>query len=375
MTQKNTADMAILIATGASGGHMFPALSVAKNLRARGVKCVFVVGGGKFTNLVEDAGFDMVWLPASALNVRNPLRKLKGIFNLLRAFWRALRLVQTYQPAAVFGTGGYATVALVLAGKISGVPTIIHEQNVLPGRANKFLARWADKILLTFAAASEHLNAPTENLLTTGYPLRERVAKAVAQPKARAEKPLRLLVLGGSQGSRILSQVLPEAVARLPESIRQNLFIQHQARAEDANLVTEEYAKLDLVGTDLAPFIDDIPAALTAAHVVISRAGTGAVVEISVFGRAAIYVPLSLADGHQAKNARLPEKANAAVVLDEPLFTPEALAAHLLRLLENPDIRYAMEDNAKNFLPLNGTKNVADAVLDMAKSDIMMQQE
>ncbi len=352
---------------------MFPALSVAKNLRARGVRCVFVVGGGKFTQLVEDAGFEMVRLPASALNVRNPIRKLKGLFNLLRAFWRALRLVQTYTPAAVFGTGGYATVALVLAGKISGVPTIIHEQNVLPGRANKFLARWADKILLTFSAASGYLKAPAGNLYTTGYPLRESIENGLKHSSKRSQKPLRLLVLGGSQGSRILSQILPEAVARLPENLRKNLFIQHQARAEDTDLVAESYAKLNLSGTNMAPFIEDMSAALSAAHVVVSRAGTGAVAEISVFGRAAIYVPLSLADGHQALNARLPEKAGAAVVLDEPLFTPEALAGHLLNLLEHADVRTSMENAAKNFLPLDGTKQVADAVLDMAKSDIMNQ--
>lgn len=364
----------ILIATGASGGHMFPALSVAKELSQQKATCVFVVGGGKFTHLVTDAGYTMERLPASALNVRNPIRKIKGIFNLLRAFVHALRLVQKHQPAAIFGTGGYATVALVLAGKLSGVPTIIHEQNVLPGRANKFLAKWADYIFITFEKSREFFNTSQRKIRITGYPLRHELLSALNAAQPRSNKTFNILVIGGSQGARILSQILPEATARLSTQLREKLSITHQVRSEDEALLTEKYSQQNLGHFETKPFINNMSEALNQAHLVISRSGTGGLAEISIFGRAAIYVPLTLADGHQMLNAQIAEAANAAIILDQPLFTPENLSHHIKSIIEDPLIRDGMENNAKTLFPQDGAKKTATAVMTIAQNDVMQQQ-
>lgn len=358
-----TSSPKILLATGASGGHMFPALSVATALKKQGCDCVFIVGGSKFNHLVTEAGFTAHHLPASALNVRSFTRKLKGGLNLVRAFIRALCLIQKEKPDAIFGTGGYATVALVLAGKLLGVPTLIHEQNVMPGRANTFLSRFADHILLTFEGTRSYLPKAAHKTEVTGYPLRPEAQKAATQKHTRANAPLRLLVLGGSQGSRILSEVIPEAIALLDNSLRQNLFIHHQARTEDESAVIAAYEKQNLAGFDVTPFIKNMTYALSAAHLFVGRSGTGTVAEMCVFGRPAIYVPLSLADGHQALNAHVAEKAGAAHLLMEKDFTPEALATKLKELLTNADLRTQMEKTARAILPLDGAEKTAAAVL------------
>ena len=168
----------ILISAGASGGHIFPALAVAEELRILGAKCVFVGNGTAFEKAITDAGFELETLPASAWNVKNPIRKIWAVINLISAFITAMKIVHKTRPSVVFGTGGYATVASVFAGRISGVPTMIQEQNVLPGRANKLLASRVDKIALAFelmpGALAPRLEKNTE---VFGNPVRENILK------------------------------------------------------------------------------------------------------------------------------------------------------------------------------------------------------
>lgn len=364
--------LTVLIATGASGGHMFPALAVAEVLRERGVQCVFVVGGTKFAERVDQAGFAYEKLPASAFNVSNPVRKLKALINLGRAWLRALTLLNKYHPAAVFGTGGYATVATVLAAKVSGVPVVLHEQNVLPGRANRFLARMADVMAVTFESSRAYLNCRPEAVVGTGNPVRAELVAGLQQEQSH--KGLNLLVIGGSQGARVLSDVVPETVARLSQTVRQKLTVHHQARPEDEARVTAGYQALALVEVRVEPFIEDMAAALRQADVVISRAGTGAVVENALAGKAAIYVPHPLADGHQLKNAQVAEEAGAAVVLEQSLFTPEVLLPHLTAILTDVDRRAQMVEAARELAKPEAAVKVADLVEKVAKADVMTME-
>jgi UDP-N-acetylglucosamine--N-acetylmuramyl-(pentapeptide) pyrophosphoryl-undecaprenol N-acetylglucosamine transferase len=361
----------ILIAAGASGGHLFPALAVAEELRQRDITCVFVVGGNKFLEKVSHAGFAMETLPAAAFNVRNPIRRIKAMCMLIVAWWQAMRLMQKYAPTAVFGTGGYATVATVLAAKASGVPVVLHEQNVQPGRATKFLARWADTVGVAFAGSGTGLPCAADIVHEVGNPIRQQVLKTLATPRQEEEGVFRLLIMGGSQGAQVLSDVVPETLALLEPAQLAKLDVLHQARPEDRARVQAEYETLPLKRGRVVPFIEDIGEALVQAHGVIARAGTGTVVETSLAGRAAIYVPLPLADGHQLKNAQVAEEAGAAIILEQGMFSPETLLPHLQALLKDDERRQEMEQAARALFKPDATQRVADLVMQTARNDVM----
>ncbi|MFZ2620132.1 MAG: UDP-N-acetylglucosamine--N-acetylmuramyl-(pentapeptide) pyrophosphoryl-undecaprenol N-acetylglucosamine transferase [Alphaproteobacteria bacterium] len=362
----------ILIAAGASGGHLFPALAVAEELRAQGATCIFVVGGTKFAEKVTEAGFVLERLPASAFNVANPMRKLKALLNVGRGFVQALRLLGRYQPSAVFATGGYASVALVLAAKVFGVPVVLHEGNVLPGRATKLLCRLADTMLLTFAGAHKHLPCAKAVVQVTGNPIRSAMVQGLGL-KRKDDKTLTLLITGGSQGSAILSEVIPQAIARLEPKLLKRLRIHHQARAADVPACEALYKTLPLASFTVEPFIANMAQALTQAHVVLARAGTSTVVETALFGRAAIYIPLELADGHQMLNAQVAEEAGAAIIIPQGMFSAETLLPHLTNLLTDQAHRTHMEDNARALFNPHAAHTVAEIVLDTAKKDLMTQ--
>ena len=277
----------ILIATGGSGGHIFPGLAIAEKLRAEGYACTFIGYGRHFAESVRKQGFDFIMLPATQWNVPSLTKRLRALVDLSRAFIRAMVLVQRLRPAVVLGMGGYASVAAVLAGKVSGVPTAIHEQNVKPGRANLLLGRWADVVLLSFDASRAFFRRVTpQKFRVVGNPVRTQVLDLAAEPRAEdAADTFHLLVFGGSQGARVFSQVVPQMVAELSPELRTRLRITQQARAEDVNAVQEAYAKLHMTA-DVAPFFDDLPQRLHQAHLLIGRAGVGTVAEAAVLNRA-----------------------------------------------------------------------------------------
>ncbi len=356
----------VLIASGASGGHLFPALTVAEALRNEGYRCVVVLGGGKFGNLVTDRGFELVRLPASAFNVRNPVRRVMAVARLGLGFWRALRLVMREKPRVVFGTGGYATVATILAAKMCGVPTVIHEQNVLPGRANRLLSRVADRILLTFDDSRAYLAPDGDACLlarmaVTGTPLREQVLDARKQRRT-VQEPFGLMILGGSMGARILSDVVPEMLAMMKPAERAKVAVIHQSRPEDVERVRDAYAQLGLARFEVASFYANLPELYRNTHLVIGRSGTGTLLETAILGRAAVYVPHQMADNHQLLNAQVAENAGAAVVLEQPLFTPANLLVQVRGLMKNRDRLAAMEQAARTLAAPNATALVVDAV-------------
>lgn len=357
----------ILVASGASGGHLFPALAVAQALQTQ-FEIKVILGGGKFLDVVERTGLPYVRLPAAAFNDRGPLGLLWAFGKLARGFFKALKLVVREKPVAVFGTGGYATVALMLAAKLRGVPTVIHEQNVLPGRANRFLARFADVVVLTFEESLGYLNGVKGRVVVAGTPLREEILAAGRERKPHEGGVFNLLVLGGSQGARILSEVVPEMVAMLPETERARLHVVQQVRADDFERVTSLYAKQGLAGVTVETFFTDMPRRYGEADLVIGRSGVGTVLECATMGVAAIYVPLELADGHQKLNASVAEKVGAAVVVEQPYFTPANLLVHVRALMQD---RVRLDSMGKAALSLarpDATQVVARVVMEAIKS-------
>lgn len=360
----------VLIATGASGGHIFPSLAVAKALEEQGVHSHFVIGGPKFSYLVKQAGFEHTALPAAPFNVRNPVRKVRALLVLLWAFIRGIALVYQVHPSAIFTTGGYAAVAPVLAAKILGVPVVILEQNALPGRANRLLARWADNVLLTFAAARKHLKGVKAPVEVVGNPARQEILQAVDHHR-QEDGRFRLLVLGGSQGARVLSEVLPDMLEHLALEDRRRLEVVHQARPEDVEWVKNRYEPLNLMSFRVTPFLEDVAVQLVNAHLVIARAGAGTLTEICLIGRAAVYVPLPLADHHQLYNAQAAEEAGAAVILEQNVFTPDMLLPHVENIMHNHERLKAMEEAAKTVVPTDATARVAQALLAVVQHDVM----
>lgn len=360
----------VLIASGGSGGHLFPALAVAEKLRDMGFVVSFIGYGGAFTNLVTDRGFEFMLIPAAKWNVRNPVRKLWALITLGRALLMAMRMVYRTQPAVVLGTGGYATVAAVAAAKISGVPTVVQEQNVLPGRANRLLFKYVDKVLLAFEETRALVSIPSDKTVVAGNPTRKEVMAAKNLPRL-VDGKFHILVTGGSQAARLLAYTVPEALAILPEGHRQRLHLVHQARLEDVTRVQSIYAGAGITA-EVKSFFDDLPARLRWCHVYIGRSGASSVLEAGLLERAAIFIPGEFADRHQVYNAKVLADKDAAIIIEEPQLTTSLLAGTVQKLMDTPEWLEALGQRAGAAIPyLDSAQIAADVVAHMAKTDIL----
>jgi UDP-N-acetylglucosamine--N-acetylmuramyl-(pentapeptide) pyrophosphoryl-undecaprenol N-acetylglucosamine transferase len=328
----------VLVAAGGTGGHLFPAESLALALRQRGIKVALATDArvGGFTG--DFPASEIVEIPAATPSGRSPLKAARAVLTLGRGLAAAARAVRRLNPAVVVGFGGYPTVPPVLAAALMRVPTVLHEQNAVMGRANAFLARGVTMIATGFSEVRGIPEKATARRVHTGNPVRPAVLAASDLPFEMAPGgPRRLLVFGGSQGARVMSEVVPAAVARLPEALRARLTVVQQARGEDLARAEAAYAGAGLAGVECAPFFKDLPARMGAAQLVIGRSGASTVAELAVIGRPAILVPLPGAlDQDQAANAASLGRIGAAWVVPQPDFTPDRLAADLARLLDDP---------------------------------------
>ncbi len=328
----------VIIAAGGTGGHLFPARALAEELLGRGRAVVAVTDrrGGDIANGLE--GMPVHRLRASALSGRGLAGKISGAVDLLIGTLEARRLLRRLQPSAVVGFGGYPSVPPLYAAQRLGIRTAIHEQNAVLGRANRLLAGRVDLIATSFETTAGLDGAAASRVMLTGNPVRSEIA-ALHHGAYRApngDGRLRVLVFGGSQGARILSQVMPAALETLPAGARERFVLVQQCRPEDVAAVAETYARLG-VAADIAPFFHDMAARLEAAQLVICRAGASTVAELSAAGRPALLVPYRFAtDDHQAANARAAEADGAAWLMPEDAFTPEAVAARLEALVACP---------------------------------------
>ena len=337
----------IVIAAGGTGGHFYPAEALASALIERGQWVVLMTDArsGALRSTVFGEQNQYV-LPGAGIAGRGALRGGKAVFSLAAGVARARGIMSRIRPAAVVAFGGYPSVPPVLATRLlrDRPPVILHEQNAVLGRANRFLARHASVLALSFAGTSR---VPAKvRRLVTGNPVRPAVtalsqAGYSAPPGPRHDGSIeggsiRLLVLGGSLGARVFSDIVPFALARLPESLRARLHVTQQCRAEDLERVRATYAAAE-IGADLAPFFADIADRLRTAHMVIARAGASTVAELAIAGRPSILVPLPGAiDDHQNANARALADAGGTWVMPQTGFTAVALADRLTSLLVDP---------------------------------------
>jgi UDP-N-acetylglucosamine--N-acetylmuramyl-(pentapeptide) pyrophosphoryl-undecaprenol N-acetylglucosamine transferase len=325
----------LLIAAGGTGGHMFPAQALAEAMLARGWRVKLstddrgarYAGGFPAAVRVERVTSATFARGRAAAKLLVPFRIAGGV---LGALWSQLR----DRPAVVVGFGGYPSIPALAAAWVLRRPRMIHEQNGVLGRVNRVFARRVHTVACGTWPADLPPGVTGE---PTGNPVRQAVLDRAAAPYIPpGDYPMSLLVIGGSQGARILSEVVPAAVAALPGGLRDRLRVAHQARDEDADRAAEAYAAAG-VRAEIAPFFADIPRRLSEAQLVISRSGASSVADISVIGRPAILVPFAAAAGdHQTVNARGLAAAGAAIAIPESALDAGGLAGHIAAILEDP---------------------------------------
>jgi UDP-N-acetylglucosamine--N-acetylmuramyl-(pentapeptide) pyrophosphoryl-undecaprenol N-acetylglucosamine transferase len=327
----------IVIAAGGTGGHFFPAEALAAVLVDRGHRVVLMTdarSGGLASPAF--AGREQYVLRGAGIAGRGAWRGTKAIGSLAAGVLQARGILSQLGAGCVVGFGGYPCVAPVLAARLvrKRPAIVLHEQNAVLGRANRFLARRADVLALGFAATQRAPDGVRTEV--TGNPVRPAITALAQTGYVAPTDRIRLLVLGGSLGARVFSDVVPAALHDLPEALRQRISVVQQARPEDVERVRAAYAA-DGIAAEISPFFADVAARLVAAHLVIARAGASTVAELAVVGRPSILVPLPGAiDDHQSANAVALAEVGGASVVPQTQFTPGLLAQRLRQLLDDP---------------------------------------
>ena len=360
-------DMAsVLVAAGGTGGHLFPAEALAAALAKRGIAVHLATDrrAARFGGAFADR--DVHVIASATLRARNPIALTGTAAMLGLGLMQARALLARLKPAAVIGFGGYPTIPPVLAAAWRGVPSLIHDANAVIGRANRFLAPRVSAIATTFPDVFAAEPALAAKAMLTGNPVRSAVVAAAAIPYPAGNDSLRLVIFGGSQGARIMAEIVPAAIRRLDAGLRARLAIVQQARDEDVIRVREAYANLS-VAAEIAAFFADLPARIAASHLVISRSGASTVAELAAIGRPAILVPLPHAlDQDQFANAGVLERAGGARRILQDAFTPQRLATEIAALAAAPQQLAAMAAAARVLGRLDAAERLADLVLRVA---------
>lgn len=326
----------IVLTAGGTGGHVFPAEALAEELLRRGYRLTLITDRRGHAYRGALGQIPTIRIRAGGIAGLGIVGKLTSAFALVAGLFQARGLLKSLEPAAVVGFGGYAAFPTMFAAQQLKIPTLVHEQNAVLGRANRALAPGIKRIATSFDKV-RFVGRHSNRAVFTGMPVRPAVAAMRQKPYPALDGKIRLLVIGGSQGARVLSEVVPVALARLPEALRGRLQVSQQCRPEDIELVRAAYAGTGIDVT-LQSFFDDVPERLAAAHLVIARSGASTVSELTAVGRPAILVPYPHAtDDHQTDNAKAVEAAGAAWLVPQPEFTVETLSARLEALLSQPE--------------------------------------
>ncbi|MFN3401279.1 MAG: undecaprenyldiphospho-muramoylpentapeptide beta-N-acetylglucosaminyltransferase [Ferrovibrio sp.] len=324
----------ILLAAGGTGGHVFPAEALAAELLKRGHRVGLVTdtrGKGFGQNLPE---LPLYRIPAGTPSGRSPIGKLMSIFEIGHGVISALTLLGLTRPVAVVGFGGYPALPLLLAARIRKIPIVLHEQNAVLGRVNRLVARFAARIATSFPAT--HFLPEQAVVTVTGNPVRPAILAAADVPYTVPDQALRILIMGGSQGARVLSDSVPAALASLSPEMKKRLRVVQQCRAEDLERVRAAYVAAG-IQAETATFFSDVAQRLAVAHLVVSRSGASSAAEIAVVGRPSLLVPYAHAmDDHQTANAQALAHAGGAEVIAQDKFTPERVAMAFSDLLADP---------------------------------------
>jgi UDP-N-acetylglucosamine--N-acetylmuramyl-(pentapeptide) pyrophosphoryl-undecaprenol N-acetylglucosamine transferase len=352
-----------VLAAGGTGGHMVPAHALAEELLARGHRVALITDdrGARIPGLFGNVQVHI--LPAGRLS-GGPVGWLRAARAIMTGRAMALRLYEVFLPSAVIGFGGYPALPALLAARRDRIPTLLHEQNAVLGRVNRLMAGKVDAIATAYPAVQRLPAKAAAKTVLVGNPVRDEVLALRDQPfpPLTEDGIFRLLVIGGSQGASILSEVVPEGLALLPEHFRRRLQVTQQCRADDIEQVRARYAQL-AIPADLATYMPDLPDRLGWAHLVIARAGASTIAELTAAGRPAILVPLpSATDDHQTYNAREMAKAGGARMIAQGKFNAVELAKQMQKLGLEPAALTKAASRARSVGRPNAAKELADLV-------------
>ncbi len=361
-----------VLAAGGTGGHLIPAFALAAELHSRGHH-VALITDARGANIPGKPDF----LPAHVLPAgrfgKNPLGWLAGLRAVLEGRRMALRLFESFEPSAIVGFGGYPALPALLAATSAKLPSVVHEQNAVLGRVNRLLAGRVDAIATSYESVDRLKPKHSPKVHLVGNPIRAEVLSLRQQdfPAFTGESLLRILVTGGSQGARILSEVVPDGLAMLPPALRQRLQVTQQCRAEDLEAVRKRYAEHG-IPAELGTYFEDMHERLADAHLFIGRAGASTIAELTAVGRPAILIPLPIAtDDHQAVNTREMVKAGGARMIRQDAFQPKELAKQIQAMAMNPQSLANAAHCAFNCGRPDAAKDLADLVESMSGIDLM----
>lgn len=350
--------MKVLFAAGGTGGHIYPAIAVAKELERRDSTNVSLFVGtarGMETRIVPESGFQLSLINSAGLKSVGLKAMLKGLAIMPKSFIEARQVIKQFRPHVVVGAGGYVSGPVLMMASVMGLPTLVMDSNALPGFTNRRLARFVDKAALTF---EEELPFFGKKGIVTGNPVRKEFFEIPAKQRGETTH---LLIFGGSQGARAINNAVTEALDPLAADARR-LTITHQTGEGDFEKLREVYSRSAFGDADVRPFIADMFVEFEKADLVICRAGATTCAELAAAGKAAIMIPLpSAADDHQRKNAEAFERAGAARVLLQRDMNGAAIAEMVKDLIDDPEKITTMETAAKGL----GRKDAAERVVDI----------
>lgn len=358
-----------VVAAGGTGGHLFPAQALAEALIARGWTIVLASDERVAGFASEFPAERRIGLSAATYKPGDPVGMLRAGLAVMRGALQARALYREIGPHVVVGFGGYPSAPALVGAILDKRPTVIHEQNAVMGRANRFLAPHVTTVACAFPTLLKAPKTVAGHQQVVGNPVRPPIRALYDVPYTPPTEggPIRLLITGGSQGARLLSELVPEAIAALPEELRRRLVIQQQTRPESMETARRIYRNA-LIDAEIAPFFRDMASRLAAAHLVIGRSGAGSVCEFAVAGRPSILVPLAIAiDDDQGQNAKLLADAGGAEIAREHQLTVDSLSNALTKLLTNPGRLARMAAAARSVAIPDAAERLADVVEATAK--------
>jgi UDP-N-acetylglucosamine--N-acetylmuramyl-(pentapeptide) pyrophosphoryl-undecaprenol N-acetylglucosamine transferase len=351
-----------VIAAGGTGGHLFPAQALAEALSGRGWRIVLATDKRVETLTRAFPAERVLTLPSATARRGDPLGAPKAALTILRGVLAGRAALATIDPSVVVGFGGYPSLPALIAAASQGRATIIHEQNAVSGRANRLLAPHMTAIACAFGVLGKASARTQARAVVVGNPVRPEIRALANGGYAPPEDQIRILITGGSQGARLISELLPAALAALPEPLRLRLRVEQQTRLESMELARRVYADA-LIDAEIAPFFRDMASRLDRAHLVIGRAGASTVTELAVAGRPSILIPLGLAlDDDQGQNARILAEAGGAEVAREADLTAPMMTAALRTLLTDPARLARMAGAARAVARPDAAERLADLV-------------
>jgi len=365
----------VLISGGGTGGHIYPGVAIAKKILQKypDAKILFVgTENGLEKKLIPHEGFEIQFITVEGLNKRLSKKTLSSIKKVFKGFFDANKIINTFRPDIVIGTGGYVCGPVVLAASLKGIPTIIHEQNAIPGLTNKILSYFVSKIAITFSESEKFF--PKSKVVLTGNPIRENILRKIGESNKEKwginkDRPT-VLAVGGSRGATRLNDFVINLIPKLIEEKIQLIFITGEREYERVIRTLKENGINNLEGIIIIPYAYNMDDALTACDLIISRAGATIISEITALGIPSILIPSpNVANNHQEYNALSLEQNGAAIVIKESQISDDVFSQQVINLAKNKDLLTKMSSNAKKIAKIDAADKICEIILELVKKD------